>query len=111
MLSHLVEQGLAHHRRRDAPLVEPKLRAGGVVGANGVVHRVPDASHVRRLGQVIATTSGPDKNVICEVACHAVSILDITTQDFSQRSDVLVVPGVAVSNARALGYACDLVTV
>ena len=64
-----------------------------------------------RLGQVISPPSGPDQNVIGQVANDSVGLLLGAREALAQEGNVLVVPRVAIGNGGSVGDAGDLVPV
>mmetsp|Transcript_130841 Transcript_130841/g.378544 ORF Transcript_130841/g.378544 Transcript_130841/m.378544 type:complete len:295 (-) Transcript_130841:181-1065(-) len=107
----LPQQGLTHHLRRSAVGVHRKLAARRVSWADVGVHRVPDAGHVRGLGEVVAASARPQQHVVRKVPDDVMSLLLGAGQGPAQGGDVLVVPGVAVRDGRAVRDAVDLIAV
>mmetsp|Transcript_137460 Transcript_137460/g.334072 ORF Transcript_137460/g.334072 Transcript_137460/m.334072 type:complete len:307 (+) Transcript_137460:558-1478(+) len=66
---------------------------------------------MRRLGQVIAAATGPNEHVVSHVPDSIPSALLGARQRPAERGDVLVVPGVAISDGGALGDTSNLVPV
>ena len=81
--------------------MEAELRARRV-RAVARVDRVPDARQMRRFGEIVAAPTRPHEHVVRKVACEGVRLSLGRRQDATERRDVLVVPRVAVGDARAL---------
>lgn len=74
-----------------------------------------DASHVGTLGNVVTGVAyeprAPHQHVVCQVAHDVVALLHGRHQHLAQQRDVLMVPGVSISECRAVGDLRDLVAV
>jgi hypothetical protein len=71
-----VEQRLGHHGGGvHLSVIESKHLAGWIPRADVREHRVANASHVRRLREVIASPARPDEDIVCEMLDDVVSFL------------------------------------
>ena len=91
-----VQNRFLHHRRRHPALVEAELSARRL-GADVVEDAVADPGHVRRLGEVVAATAGPDQHIVGKVPGDPVRPLLWGGHHPAECGNVLVVPSVAWS--------------
>mmetsp|Transcript_41731 Transcript_41731/g.95779 ORF Transcript_41731/g.95779 Transcript_41731/m.95779 type:complete len:275 (-) Transcript_41731:662-1486(-) len=112
MLDKPVQQRLGHHWGRRVVSMEPELHTLGII-ITAVIreHRVPNPCQVGRLSQVISMSSCPHQDVVSQMSDCIPSLLLRAGEHATKGSNVLVVPCVAISNRRALGYTRYLVTI
>mmetsp|Transcript_13140 Transcript_13140/g.15918 ORF Transcript_13140/g.15918 Transcript_13140/m.15918 type:complete len:243 (+) Transcript_13140:745-1473(+) len=86
-----------------------------VTGLNIVEHRARDLCQVRHLSDVISVlsneTSGPHKDVVCQMLHDLVSNFLLRDQGLSKKCNVFVVPGVSVCNGGTVGNTINLVAI
>jgi hypothetical protein len=75
------------------------------------IHGVCNTSQVRALGNVVASSTGPHQDVVCEMPGDPMRILFGSGQRPAQQGNVLVVPRVPVRDGGPIGNPRDLVPV
>jgi hypothetical protein len=85
-----VEERLSHHWSGiHLSVIESKLTTGWVTRTDVREDRIANASHVRRLGEVISSSTRPDEDIVSEVLDDVVSLLLRRGQAPSEQSNVL----------------------
>ena len=107
----LVKERSGHFGSGHALAGKTKGAAGGVVRTMIAVDTVGNACQVRTLGQVVASSTSPDQDVIGKMTSNAVPLLLGACQGLTKKSNVLVVPGVAIRNCCSVADTSDLVAI
>mmetsp|Transcript_11449 Transcript_11449/g.22487 ORF Transcript_11449/g.22487 Transcript_11449/m.22487 type:complete len:254 (+) Transcript_11449:364-1125(+) len=108
----LIDERIGHHLRGCTLAINvAKLRAQRVAITYRGVHRVSNTRNVRHLGEVITTTTGPNKNIISQVANHFVCSFLGGHKAPTKGSNMLVVPGVSISNSGSVANTSNLIAI